>query len=291
MNYFFKTCRRIVSKTLIWFVYPLYNLFYETFHSDYVLLTASVNPIIHNWGDDVSKQLCKLINPNRKYIIKRYSWNIYKKEDILCIGSIITWMTTKHSTIWGSGIVYPNNELSAFPKKVLAVRGPLTRDYLLKRGIKCPEIFGDPALLFPRFYQPRVKKRYKLGIIPHFRDKKNKILKDYKRDESVLIIDVQNIHPWTKFIDDICSCENIVTSSLHGLIVSDAYGIPNLWVEFDKGESKRFAFLDYLQSVKRTEVEPYLLDSKSSTNSLVEKCKLHSLDIDLDKLYSSCPFL
>ncbi len=290
MNLLLKTFRRIVSKSLIWFVYPLYNLFYETFHDDYVIVTASVNPIIHNWGDDVSVQLCKLINPNRKYIIKRYSWNIYGKENFLCIGSIITWMTTRKSTIWGSGIVYPNKELSALPKKVLAVRGPLTRDYLIKRGVDCPQIYGDPALLFPKYYRPKVAKRYKLGIIPHFRDKKNSILRDYEKDDSVLIIDVQNIHPWKKFIDDICSCENVVTSSLHGLIVSDAYRIPNLWIEFKDGESKRFAFLDYILSVNRRDKEPFVLDTKLSKIELIEKCESHSVDIDLNKLMSVCPF-
>ena len=153
-------------------------------------------------------------------------------------------MTTCNTIIWGSGVVYPHKPISAIPKKVLAVRGPLTRNYLLERGIECPKVYGDPALLFPKFYIPKNKnRRYKVGIIPHFRDQNNTILDAFKGENGVLMIDVKKIHPWHLFIDQIVQCENILTSSLHGLIIADTYEVPNLWIELDGGEKKRFAFL------------------------------------------------
>ena len=51
------------------------------------------------------------------------------------------------------------------PQKVLAVRGPLSRNYLLENGVDCPDVYGDPALLFPKYYKPHIYKKYKLGII------------------------------------------------------------------------------------------------------------------------------
>lgn len=276
---------------LIRIVYPLNNLLYEILHKDYVILTASVKPTAHNWGDDASIKLCELINPQKKYIINRYTWNIFKKNDFLCIGSIITWMTTPKSIIWGSGIVYPERELSAKPERVLAVRGPMTRQYLIQRGIECPEVYGDPALLFPRYYQPRIEKKYKLGIIPHFRDKNNPILSQFKEDNSILIIDVQNVNPWTKFIDDICSCECIASSSLHGIIISDAYLVPNIWVEFLGGERKRFAFKDYLSSVGKKEVEVFFIDNSTTKDQIIRKCSNWRQNvIDTGKLLAECPF-
>ena len=272
-------------------IYPVCNLIYETIHKNYVIVSTSVKPLKYNWGDDVSIVLCKLVNPQNRYVPRKYTWNVFKKDDVLCIGSIITWMTTQKSIIWGSGIVYSDRELSAIPKKVLAVRGPLTREYLLKRGIECPEVYGDPALLFPRYYQPKVEKKYKLGIIPHFRDKSNAIIKDYCSDDSVLIIDVQNIHPWQKFIDDICSCECIASSSLHGIIISDTYNIPNVWVEFEEGEHKEFAFRDYMASVGKEEVTPVVFNSCMTKDTLINLCKRWKpISIDLDNLLEVCPF-
>lgn len=272
-------------------VYPLSNLAYETFHKHYVIVSTSVKPLKYNWGDDVSVVLCNLINPQNKYIPRKYTWNVFGKEDVLCIGSIITWMTTPKSVIWGSGIVYPNKEISAMPKKVLAVRGPLTREYLLQRGIECPQVYGDPALLFPRYYKPQVEKKYKLGIIPHFRDKTNSILERFKKNEDVLIIDVQTVHPWTKFIDTICSCTCIASSSLHGIIISDAYQVPNIWVEFPDGERKEFAFNDYLESVGKEGISPFKLDESTPPKLIIEKCNGWTpIEIDIDKLLSVCPF-
>ena len=287
-----KAYRRIAITCLVKFILPIKNLLYEATHKKYTILTASVIPMSHNWGDDMSLQLCMLINPNRKYIINRYTWNLFRHEDVLSIGSIITWMTTQNSIIWGSGIVYPGRELSAKPKKVLAVRGPLTRQYLLERGIDCPEIYGDPALLFPRYYQPTVQKKYRLGIIPHFRDKKNPLIEKLEQNPSVKIIDVENIQPWHQFIDDICSCDFIASSSLHGLIIADAYNIPNLWIELPNGESKRFAFQDYLQSVSREIHEPMMIhDDKISIEEIINSIKLDPIKIDTDLLISVCPFL
>lgn len=272
-------------------IYPVCNLIYETIQKKYVIISTSIKPLRYNWGDDVSVVLCKLINPHYRFIPRKYTWNIYKKDDVLCIGSIITWMTTPKSIIWGSGIVYPNKTISAIPKKVLAVRGPLTRDYLLSRGIECPEIYGDPALLFPRYYKPQVEKKFKLGIVPHFRDKRNHILDVFRKDRDVLIIDVQNVHPWTRFIDDICSCEFIASSSLHGIIISDAYNVPNVWIELEGGESKRFAFHDYLLSVDKDVNGPFIVTSTTNIDSIVSHCQIIENTINLELLMGVCPFM
>ncbi len=273
------------------FIFKLKNLVYTIFTDKYIILSSSVNPALPNWGDDVSINIIKCINPSLNIIQKKYTWGLNDKQDYLCIGSIITWMTTKRSIIWGSGVVYPDKLISAKPQSVLAVRGPLTREYLIKQGIGCPKIYGDPALLFPRYYTPKIGKKYKIGIIPHFRDKNHNLVEKLKTNNKVTVIDIQNIKKWTYFIDAVNSCEFICSSSLHGIIISDAYQIPNIWIEFINGEQKRFAFHDYYASVNKSISEPVLIKNDGCIEKIISyKDSWAPIDIDLDLLLSVCPF-
>ena len=72
----------------------------------------------------------------------------------MCIGSIMDWMTNNESYIWGSGVRDNTNKLKCKPHKVLAVRGPLSRQYLIDNGVDCPPVYGDPALLLPLITPP-----------------------------------------------------------------------------------------------------------------------------------------
>lgn len=288
---------QVYSQKIIIFLYKTKNLFIELFNDDYFVLTASVWPLTVNWGDDASIVIAKLLSPKSRFIISKYSWNIKSKRNYLCIGSIITWMTDSKSVIWGSGIVYPQQEIKQSPLRVLAVRGPLTRQYLLDRNISCPEIYGDPAVLFPRFYKPNKQKKYLLGIIPHFRDQQNPVMVNLLSSSNVRLIDVRNGSPWHRFIDDIVSCEYIVSSSLHGIIISDAYGVPNRWIQiesvlFGNGEKKEFAFRDYYASIGIDTIEPYIVNEETSIKNLISNCSVKSQEkIDKELLYNSCPFI
>ncbi|KAB7888580.1 polysaccharide pyruvyl transferase family protein [Poseidonibacter ostreae] len=176
------------------------------------------------------------------------------------------------------------------PKKIYAVRGPKTRKILLENNIDCPEVYGDPALLLPRVYNPKIKKCYKYGIIPHYVDADNPFLEKIENRKDVLIIDILNENPFNT-VDEILSCENIISSSLHGIIVADAYNIPSLWIEFsDKVIGSGFKFYDYFESVKKNVSSSFRIDAKTEFIELIENINSEKIDIDLDKLIKSCPF-
>lgn len=205
-----------------------------------------------------------------------------KKQHLLGIGSILN-RANKHSVVWGSGFIKENSFLAEPPHKILAVRGPKTRERLLELDIKCPKIFGDPALLMPKIYKPIVKKKYKLGILPHYVDFNDERLKRIN-DDNVLVIDICNPNP-LQVIDQLLLCENIASSSLHGLIISDAYRIPNVWIKLsEKISGGNFKFLDYFESISRKTTVPVVIDANINTDLLLKKSQNYNLTIDSELL-------
>jgi len=167
---------------------------------------------------------------------------------MLAIGSVIKF-AKDGCNVWGTGTPRLTDGLN--PNAVYhAVRGPLTRQVILESGGSCPEIYGDPALLMPLLYKPNVSKKYRLGIIRHVRQRSLGNLAPEVRDLNLLRVGFDEIE---SFIRELMECEMVITTSLHGLILAHAYGIPARWAEFSKtslriqGDGTKY--LDYLRSV------------------------------------------
>ena len=258
------------------------------------------NHIRHvNWGDDINYHFLWEISQRPIMIYNRLSLAMrLKMKNYLVIGSTIDMCCTKNTEIWGAGIINENKPLRVKPRKVHAVRGPLTRKKLLKEGIECPKIYGDPALLISYQYKPNVKKKYTIGFIPHISNLE--AIQDLTVDgvplsqrKDILVIDLTHYDKWTDIIDQICSCENITSGSLHGLIMAEAYGIPNLWIEFGKPLiGGHFKFHDFFLSIKRDRKSPYMIEDNELSIKDVNKALSdweHGI-IDLQPLINAAPF-
>ena len=147
-------------------------------------------------------------------VFKDFIKSIFLKNYIISIGSIIQWYSSNRCIVWGSGIVDMKGVISQ--SNFIAVRGHYTRNLILKQGMSCPEVFGDPALLTPLVYLPKVKKSYKLGIIPHVTHF-DLISENILIDDDVLIINL-NSRNIEEVIDQINMCEITICTSLHGVI-------------------------------------------------------------------------
>jgi len=205
----------------------------------------------------------------------------------LVIGSILQGDMSR-CIIWGSGLINLNITCTR-PYEIHAVRGPLTRALLLERGIPCPEIYGDPALLLPYFFQPIIKKQFKIGIIPHYVDQEHPWLKQFSQDSNVLIIDVRQ--PVERVIRDMLSCECIASSSLHGIIVADAYELPTCWLEFsDKVLGKGFKFKDYFLSLEIEPSKPLQIENNTQLSDVLKRMRQYSAKGPCQPLLKACPF-
>ena len=145
--------------------------------------------------------------------------------------------------VWGSGAIKPEIKFAA-PRQLRAVRGPLSRQICLDQGYECPPIYGDPGVLLPIYYKPRPSpRRYSLGIVPHFTDTEV-ATRLFGGVTEVRIVDVRR--SVEAVVDDIVDCEAIVSSSLHGIIVAQAYGLPVArLVMLDRVIGGSFKFEDY----------------------------------------------
>lgn len=113
-----------------------------------------IPPQTNNIGDDLNIPLLSAITG--KFIIP-LQWSIHSsyRKCYSVIGSIIPWWINGNTYVWGSGIKSADTVFYHRPRKVYAVRGPLTRQSLMDDGIECPDVYGDPALLAPLVYCPQ----------------------------------------------------------------------------------------------------------------------------------------
>lgn len=192
-----------------------------------------------------------------------------------------------HVTVWGSGII-SRDDVFASPLQTLAVRGPHTRRRFLELGHPCPEVYGDPAVLLPLFFEPPVPERRKsFGVVPHFVDY-SRIKKIGLPDEC--IVDVCGTVE--QVVTDIVQFDCLFSSSLHGLIVAHAYGIPAVWIRSETeimGDGVKFD--DYYSSVglvadclELPNPTIKLLERNASRSSLPVLSRLQ------DDLLRTCPF-
>lgn len=236
-----------------------------------------------NWGDDINYWFLREIikSPIRLY---NESPVAFRRNDpnYLVIGSTISLLTKSSSIVWGAGCI-DESSLPAIPRKVLAVRGPLTREVLLRHNVDCPEVYGDPALLLPLHYLSPPTKHYKVGFIQHVSEKVVAL-------DGCHNISLSDYNYWTDVIDEINKCDIIASSSLHGLIVAEAYGIPSVWIENDELLGGRFKFNDFFASVGKGGIEPINI-KKLSITSIEKYAQASNIKyFDYSPLISSAPF-
>lgn len=198
---------------------------------------------------------------NRKLSVREMYYNIQfltnrKHNLLITIGSVIDWYTNPDCDIWGSGIMERNGQITN--ANFHAVRGKYSQLRLKELGYKVPEAIGDPALLTPLIYTPKSEKKYNLGIIPHYLHYEETIKK--LDCDKILVINL--LDDIEKVIEDVYSCDQIISSSLHGIVIGHAYDIPSLWFElstdFIGGDDIKFA--DYFSSVGISEYEGFKID-------------------------------
>jgi pyruvyltransferase len=166
------------------------------------------------------------------------------RAQVVSTGSILHHLPEDFSgCILGSGLI-AEEFAKLYPKaKILALRGARSRNLI---QASAHVALGDPGLLLPRLLPDLPQRQMPVGVVPHFVDKGNMRLREIcaRFPTEIKLIDVQS-HP-LRVLREMAQCEHILSSSLHGLVVADALGIPNRWLVLsNQVKGGRFKFDDY----------------------------------------------
>jgi hypothetical protein len=168
--------------------------------------------LVRNWGDRLTPLLLQ------RFAHIEPVWAPADAAEVVCVGSILGNLVKPGYTgvVVGSGKMFEEGIVPPFAH-ILALRGPLTA-----RGVDGAFALGDPGLLADELVTVN-EKTYNLGIVPHWSDYR------LEKDPRFLMYDPVIIRSNSDPLDvirTIGACKKIVSSSLHGLILADAFNIP-----------------------------------------------------------------
>lgn len=177
----------------------------------------------HNFGDELGAIILRKLG----FKVRRTS---FAKAEYLLTGTVLDPAEEKNpnAIVIGSGAGHTHDAVHNF--KVLAVRGKLTADCL-----KVDAPLGDLGLLASIVWAKQPP-QYDIGVVRHYVD-------DNEYPFADIIIDATE--PAEEVIKKISSCRVIMSSSLHGIIIADSYGIPNMRIARDDVITGDWKWLDH----------------------------------------------
>jgi hypothetical protein len=205
-------------------------------------------------------------------------------------GSILNWADDR-VIVWGAGLASMDDKVDA-RAQIRAVRGPLSQMIARKWRADCQPVYGDPALLLPRLYTPtEPERRHRFGIVPHYLDLQYIVSSWDFAHPDVMIIDP--LRPVPEVINAITSCEAVLSSSLHGMIVAHAYGVPAARVTFGArigGDGMKFADYELSVGLPVSDVVPFINHDDLRIEALSGVRLSLPQRINVDPLWEACPF-
>jgi pyruvyltransferase len=201
-----------------------------------------------NWGDALNPVIVSAISG---LACARFNFNS-NNERLAAVGTIGHNLHNGVVHMWGPGVdakrdpLNPNATQYSRPPNtqfcIHALRGPYSRAVMTSQGIEAPEVYGDAGLFLPKIVSPRAKKKYELGVIVHISELQSPsvvatVKSEFTRyfggeQHGVKLISTYHDATWDAFCDktqEIMECKRIASTSFHGLIIPQAYGIPSVY--------------------------------------------------------------
>ncbi|MCC9196218.1 polysaccharide pyruvyl transferase family protein [Arthrobacter sp. zg-Y820] len=224
---------------------------------------------------------------------------------LVAVGSTAGWLEQDGTRVWGAGLMAPLAPAAAERLaglrgiRIHAVRGELTGAELRSQlGWSVPEIYGDPALLLPRFLpvpdgQPS---QGKVAVLPHL-DHRGLLGDSDNRggpgEDRVHVVDARQ--GLEQVVREVAGARACISSSLHGIIVAQAYGVPWVWVRIEDAviAGDTFKFRDFFTTLEAAAVSAVSITAAQARTldpvQLARTATLPRLQIALDALLEAFP--
>lgn len=252
------------------------------------------NPGRRNFGDYLSPLIVEMAAR------RPVEYAPIHKADMMAIGSILNrerkakrFFMPRRLHVWGSGTDAPERVFSA-RHHYHVVRGRLTREQIEGAQGRQAVALGDPGLLADRWWEGRAKpaKRFTVGFIPHYVDQAAPIVGHVGALPGVKIIDVY--WPVEEVLKTIQECHFIVSSSMHGLVVSDAFEVPNRRIVISRGKISDYKFADYYSAFGIDEPasltpEDFFACAAGGFEALIGACDRPGIEAIKNKLLAAFP--
>lgn len=213
-----------------------------------------------NFGDYLSADLVEIFSG------RKVSYSSVAQADMMAVGSILGrekkarhWAIPRKLHIWGSGAGGQDMDMKFSDRHYYhAVRGLRTRQQI--KGHAQHPVVGDPGLLSPWVIEGRRQSpglKIRVGVIPHHTQQQHPAFAALlSAIPGARIIDA--CAPVRQVLEEIAACDFVISSSLHGLIVADSFGVPNQWLALERCVIQEYKYRDYYSSFGIVDCEPLL---------------------------------
>ena len=141
----------MIKESILQLIYPFYDNISIRINKQkiYAMWWRS-----NNWGDALNPIIIQYFSGLKPFRVHQYMKNPKNEPIYAVIGSLLDWplmenkKILKNTVIWGTGFISESGRLQGLPKKICAVRGPLSRENILKSGHFMPrDIWGSRTLI------------------------------------------------------------------------------------------------------------------------------------------------
>ncbi len=175
-----------------------------------------------NFGDALNVPLLEHFS---RFIVE---WAPPQLAQLVSIGSVLHSLPAAWGgVVAGAGMISASDERDLTNTQVYGLRGPLTVAQV-KLPKRADYVLADPALLASELVTVE-RGKIPIGVVPHWTDR-DLYLREWTRamrEGYVAPVLIDPTAPPLVVLEQIGSCEVIITSSLHGAIVAESFSIPH----------------------------------------------------------------